>query len=34
MPVSNELSGALINAARELSTAVDKLQFAPPVTHV
>lgn len=34
MPVSNESSNALIAAARELSVAVDRLEFAPPVTHV
>jgi single-strand selective monofunctional uracil DNA glycosylase len=34
MPVSDEVANALIAAARRLSTAVDSLEFAPPVTHV
>jgi single-strand selective monofunctional uracil DNA glycosylase len=34
MPVSDELGHALIEAARELSAAVDGLAFAPPVSHV
>ena len=34
MPVSNEISNALIAAARKLSAEVDGLEFASPVTHV
>ena len=34
MPGSDELGNALIEAARELSAAVDGLAFAPPVSHV
>jgi single-strand selective monofunctional uracil DNA glycosylase len=34
MPVGNEIASALIDAAGRLSAAVDRLEFAPPVSHV